>query len=65
MFFSYEIEKSHLDEHFRNETLRLETLKGLMVKNGDERSEVFYLKVIIKGGFVHGWIFLLVDFFWV
>ena len=59
MYISYVIEKSHLDlhEHFRNETLRLETLKGLMVKNGDEKSEVFYLKVIIKGGFFTGGFF--------
>ena len=29
----------------------METLKDLMVENGDDKSRIFYLKVIIKAGF--------------
>ena len=30
----------------------METLKSLMVKNGDDKSNVFFLKVIIKADFL-------------
>ena len=41
-----------LPNHFRDEVKKMETLKDLMVANGDDKSRIFYLKVIIiKPGF--------------
>ena len=37
-----------LHEHFRDEAKNMETLKDLMVDNGDNKSRIFYLKVVIK-----------------
>ena len=38
-----------LHQHFRDEAKNMETLKDLMVDNGDNKSRIFYLKVVIKG----------------
>ena len=35
-----------LQKHFRDEAKNMETLKDLMVENGDDKSRIFYLKVI-------------------
>ena len=33
----------------------METLKDLMVENGDDKTRIFYLKVIIEDVFSDGW----------
>ena len=38
----------------------LETLKELIMKNGDDKSRIFYLKVNIKGQFSDGLLLILV-----
>ena len=38
----------------------METLKDLMVENGDDKTRIFYLKVIIKDVFSDGWPLILV-----
>ena len=49
-----------LPKHFRDEVKKMETLKDLMVANGDDKSRIFYLKVIIiKRGFSEEWMLVL------
>ena len=38
----------------------METLKELIMKNGDDKSRIFYLKVNIKGQFSDGLLLILV-----
>ena len=45
-----------LPKHFRDEVKKMEALKDLMVANGDDKSRIFYLKVIIiRPGFSEEW----------
>ena len=47
-------------DNFRDEAKKLETLKELIMKNGDDKSRIFYLKVNIKSGFSDGLLLILV-----
>ena len=41
----------------RDEAKKMETLKDLVVRNGDEKSRIFYLKVIRKAWvMMDGWV---------
>ena len=58
IFYSLMDWRQLVEDELKNKRLnqKMETLKDLMVANGDDKSRIFYLKVIIiRPGFSEEW----------